>query len=126
MSSQKQLTIKNLFNCQARTTTTTGSAVDLQGTLNPIAGRNMKAYLDVSANTGTTPSVVHKIQEGDNTTTFTDITGAVFQTVTTTGTYTEELHFVTQKRYVRAVSTYTANTTSSTYGIYLLAEKVSG
>lgn len=120
MIAQKTLSIKQLFGAGARTTTTTGSAVDLAGYVNP-GGRNMKAYLDVSAATGTSASVTVKIQEGDNTTTFTDISGATF-TAATTATSGEEIHFVTAKRYVRAVATYTSNTTSATLGCYLLAE----
>jgi hypothetical protein len=119
MATQKQLTIKNLFAALARTTTTTGSAVDLFGSINA-GGRNMKAYLDVGTALGTTPSVTISIQESDNTTTFTDITGAAFAAVTTAAQ--AELHFRTNKRYVRGVATYTSNTTSATLGCYIVTE----
>ncbi len=120
MATMNQLAIANLFGANVRTTTTTGSAVDLIGAINP-GGRNLKAYLDVTTSLGTTASVTVKVQEGDNTTTFTDITGAAFSAATT-GT-TGEIHFVTNKRYLRAVATFTANTTSATFGCYLVKEK---
>jgi hypothetical protein len=117
---QKQFSIKQLFGAGARTTTTTGSAVDLAAYTN-VGGRNMKAYLDVAIATGTTASYTVTIQEGDNTTTFTDITGAAF-TAATTATTGEEIHFVAKKRYIRAIQTFTSNTTSVTSACYLLVE----
>lgn len=110
----RAITVKSLFTPAARTTSTDGSAVDLQGLAN-IGKREFKAFVDVGTALGTTPSVTVKIQESDTTTAgdFTDITGATF-TAFTTGT-NEAIHFQTQKRYVRAVATYTANTTSSTF-----------
>lgn len=116
----KQTTIVQLFNAAARTTTTTGSAVDLAGYTNP-GGRNIKAYLDVSTALGTSASYTVKIQEGDNTTTFTDITGATFTAVTTSNTG-ESIHFVTAKRYIRAIQTFTSNTTSVTSSGCILVE----
>ena len=122
---QKNLTIRRLLSPAARSTTTEGSAVDLAAYIHP-GGRGMKAKLDLSATAGTTPSVAVKIQDSDTTTAadFTDVTGAVFTTVTATTGAEEEIHFVTNKRYVRALMTITANTTSVTGGVYVLNEKL--
>lgn len=119
----RNYTVKNLFTAAARTTSADGSAVDLQATIHP-GGREIKAYLDLEALAGTSPSIDCKIQESDTTTAgdFTDITGASFTTLTTDAT--EELHFQTSKRYIRAVLTFSANTTSATGGVYAFVKNM--
>lgn len=124
MPNQANLAIKGLLIAQAATTTVTGTSVDLQGTINP-GGRNMKVFLDVQTVAGTTPSITVKIQDSPNGTTFTDVTGAAFSAITTNltsaGTGTS-LHLVTNNRYVRAVATYTSNSTSASIWCGILVE----
>ncbi len=122
MSFMQSQAVKALLQALARTTNASGSAVDLQGSMNP-GVRNIKAVLDVGAITGTagtTLSLDCKIQDSATTTPgdFTDVSGASFTQVTTTGT--QEIHFVTNKRYVRAVSTIGTTLTSGAFGVYLV------
>lgn len=125
MATQQNLAIKSLLIAQAATTTITGTSVDLQGSINP-GGRNMKVFLDAQAVAGTTPSVTVKIQDSPNNTTFTDVPGAAFSAITTNGAAGApvELHFVTNNRYVRAVATFTSNTTAANIYAGLVTEKV--
>lgn len=124
MPSQQNLSIKGLLIAQSATTTVTGTSVDLQGTINP-GGRNIKVFADIQGVAGTTPSVTIKIQDSPNNTTFTDVTGAAFSAVTTNlaaaGTG-QTLHFVTNNRYVRAVATFTSNTTQAVIWAGMLVE----
>lgn len=124
MSTQQNFDMKTLFGAVARTTSADGSAVDLQGYINP-GGRNMKAYLDVGAIT-TATVLTMKIQDSDTTTAadFTDVSGASFTglAVANTTATNQTIHFKTNKRYVRASCTFT-NGGGVTFGVYLLAEK---
>lgn len=105
--------IKDLLIAQAATTTVTGTSIDLQGYV--AAGKkNVMVVLDLPTVAGTTPSVTVKVQDSPNNTTFTDVTGAAFAAVTTNLTDTTSLLFYTTNRYIRAVATLTANTTSAT------------
>lgn len=123
MATQQNFDVLTLLGAVARTTSTDGSAVDLQGYVNP-GGRAMKAYLDLGAVTTAGPLTV-KIQHSDTTTAadFTDAGGnfTVIPVTTTTAT-NEAIHFTTTKRYVRASATCT-NGAGHSYGVYLLAEK---
>lgn len=125
MAHQENLEIRRLLSPAVRTTDTDGSAVDLADYIHP-GGRAMKAKLDLSDALGTTPSVAVKIQDSDTTTAadFTDVSGATFTAVTATTGAEEEIHFVTNKRYIRAVLTITTNTTTVTGGVYVLNEKL--
>lgn len=120
MPSQQQFVALQLAAAAVVTTTTSHPAVDLQGYINP-GGRNMKAILNVGSMLGTT-SIAFKMQ--DNTTSatasFTDISGATWTTLTT-GSAHESIHFITNKRYVRAVTTFAADS-SAIFGIELIAE----
>lgn len=124
MSTQAQFDVLTLLGAAARTTSATGSAVDLQGYVNP-GGRAMKAYLDLGAVTTAGPLTV-VIQHSDTTTAadFTDATSGAFTVipVTTTTATNEAIHFTTTKRYVRALATAT-NGGGHSYGVYVLAEK---
>lgn len=126
MPTQQNMAIKGLLLSQRGTTTLTGTSVDLQGTINP-GGRNMKVFLDMQNVAGTTPSVTVKIQDSPNNTTFTDVSGAAFSAITTNlaaaGTGTS-LHFVSNNRYVRAIATYTSNTTQADLWCGLLVENI--
>jgi hypothetical protein len=122
MANQMHLTAAVLVYPAVITTSADGSAVDLSAFHNR---RNYKAVLTVASQAGTSPSATVKIQESSTTTAadFTDITGAAFTAVTTTGTATETIHFKTIKRYVRAVTTLTANTTQSVVSAILIGEE---
>lgn len=122
MAMRQQDTVKTLLAAKARTTNANGSAVDLQGSMDP-GVRNIKAYLDLGTlqgTAGTTLSLDVKIQDSATTTSgdFTDISGAAFTQLTTVGNGT--LHFVTNKRYVRAVATIGTTLTNAEFGVFLV------
>ena len=122
MSFQANHNVLRLLTTQVLTTSADGSAVDLQGYANP-GGRNIKVMADVGSNLGTTPSVTVKIQDSDTTTAadFADLyTGFAAVTATTGGLSTA--HIKTNKRYLRAVATLTANTTSTNLATYIIVE----
>lgn len=111
--------LKILFAALARTATANGTGVDLKGYINP-GGREMKAFLDVGAVSGT-PTLDVKIQDSPDNSVFTDISGATFAQKTAVGS--EAIHFRTNQRYVRAVATIGGGTPSLTFGCYVAAEK---
>lgn len=114
--------VVRLLKSQAITTSTDGSAVDLQGYINP-GGRNIQVVVDIGSNLGTTPSATVKIQDSDTTTAgdFTDLyTG--FAAVTATTGSLAAAHIKTNKRYLRAVATLTANTTQTVLGTYIVVQ----
>ena len=123
MAHVKELSTKILLDALAYTTTTTGSAVDLQGLASP-GVRGMRATVSCGIATGTSASVTIKIQESDTTTSadFSDISGATFTALTTTTASSESIYFRTNKRYVRAVATYTSNTTSASLAVWTTGE----
>lgn len=82
------------------TTTITGTGVDLIN-----ADDQCVAVQHVGTVSGTTPTLDGKIQESaDNSTAWTDITGATFTQVTTS-THVQAITFQRTKRYVRYVGT---------------------
>lgn len=125
MTFVENVEVKELLSPSVRTTSANGSAVDLQATIHP-GGREIKAYLNLSSTAGTSPSVTGKIQDSDTTTAadFTDVSGATFTAITSTAGGTEAIHFQTNKRYVRAVLTFTANTTEATGGVLALVKNL--
>lgn len=120
MSFQANLSLVRLLKAQSISTTVTGAAVDLQSYTNP-GSRNIKVTNDVGSNLGTTPSTTVKIQDSDTTTTsdFVDLyTG--FSAVTATTGELQSAHIKTNKRYLRAVGTVTADTTGVVLSTYVL------
>lgn len=115
------LTISSLITPAAYTTSTQGAAVDLLNSVNA-GGRAMKAFVNVGAVTGTTPTLDLKMQESATTTAgdFTDITGATFTQLTTSGT--ASLVFQAKKRYVRLVATHGGTSPSFLFSASLLTE----
>ena len=96
--------IKAVFSLRPTSvsTDTNGSSVDTQG-------YNSAAFvLEVGAVTGTTPTLDVKIQESDDASTWSDVSGATFTQVTATGNSqiirVEDLNN-TRSRYLRAVLT---------------------
>ena len=120
MATQANLDIKILFPALARTATANGTGVDLQGYINA-GGRQMKAFLDVGAVSGTTPTLDVKLQDSADNVTYADIAGATFAQAT--AATSQAIHFRTNKRYVRAVATIAGTTPSFTCSVYALAEK---
>lgn len=124
MPSQKQFSALMVLAPTTRTTSASGSAIDLQGKINP-GGRALKSILFGGTGLGTNVSVAVKIQDSDTTTAadFTDITAATHTTIATTGTPAiNEIHFQTKKRYIRAVSTHGTDMTNAIYGVVVMAE----
>lgn len=120
MATQANFKLVELLAAKQRSASATGSDVDLKGYINP-GGRQMKAFLSVGAATGTSPTLDVKIQEADATATYTDITSASFTQLTTTGS--GEIHFRTNKRYVRAIITLAGTSPVFDAGVVLLVEK---
>lgn len=121
MATASNLKVLDLLAAKQRSASATGGDVDLKGYINP-GGRQMKAYISVGAATGTGETLAVKIQEADDTSSYTDITGAAFTSVGTNAT-TEEIHFRTNKRYVRAIATLGGTSPVYDFGVHLLVEK---
>lgn len=105
------------FRPQALTATGNGTGVDTQGY------DDAMVVLETGAVSGTTPSMTVKIQESDDNSTFTDITGATFTAVTASNNSqvlrVTELN-ITRKRYLRAVATISGTTPSFTTACEIL------
>jgi len=82
-----------------------GSGVDFR-----YAGNSFQAVQQVGAVTGTDPTITGKIQESDDNSTWTDISGAAFTAVTASNAV-ERISFTKAKRYLRHA--YTVGGTSS-------------
>lgn len=112
-------TLKNLAGSASRTSTLTGSAVDLQG----LSGE-ATVILDSSAATaGTNPTLDVKIQDSaDGSTGWADVTGAAFTQVTSTASQQRLSVNVSEiKRYVRTVGTLGGTSTPTfVYSVNLL------
>lgn len=112
----REIKFQELLPAKVISATTNGTGVDLQGAINP-GGREMKAILDIGSKSGTNPTCDVKIQESDALGSgYTDISGAVFTQAT--AETSEQIHFRTNKRYVRAVATLGG--TTPTFGICVL------
>lgn len=100
--SVRQLRIDQLFPPAAQTVTVNGTGVDLKGSAN--AGTHeFRVRINVGAVTGTTPTLVAKIQDSPDNSTFTDVAGATTATLNAAGIV--EFYFKTTQRYVRLVLT---------------------
>jgi hypothetical protein len=114
----------SLFPTAAVTTdNTAGSGADLL----PLTG-TVAIILDSAAGTGTTPSMTFKIQHSstDNTSLYTDVSGAAFSAVDNTAGGGRQVIFLNKdvlKRYVRAVARVSGNTPSFTCSVHLLGRK---
>jgi hypothetical protein len=125
MPSQKSFVALTVMAAKNYSTSTQGSAIDLQGYINP-GGRTMKGILVAGEGAGTTVAVDVKFQDSNTTTAsdFTDISGATFTTIATTGiSAIQQIHFQTRKRYIRAASTHGTNFTNATYSVIVIAEQ---
>lgn len=123
MTTQSILAIKMglPLNRYSTSSASTHAGVDLTGYVNS-GGRQIKCFANLANVAGTTPSVTIKVQDSADDSTYADITGAAFSAATTNGDV-GELHFVTTKKYIRAVATFTANTTQADVAVMFLLEK---
>lgn len=98
----------------ARTSTVTGSAVDVRGYTGPLL-----VVQDVGAVTGTTPTLDGKIQDSaDGSTGWADVTGATFAQVTAANNIQSIAVQADQtKGYIRYVGTIAGTTPSFTCGV---------
>ena len=127
MATMQNLGLVEVLPPQLSTTTVTGDAVDLQG---KVLNRQIKAILcqlwTAAGDTDETLDVA--IQESD-TTVASDFaalaTAANFTQVVadTASAVHEEIHFHTQKRYIRAVATLGGTSPSFTFGVSAIVEK---
>lgn len=119
----RNLGFAELFGALVRTATANGTGLDMTTTVSGqhkpfITEREYKAIVSVGAVSGTTPTLDLKIQESDDNSTFTDITGATFTQLTAVGR--EEIQFKSIKRYIRAVATIGGTSPSFTFAVILL------
>lgn len=91
---------------QTITSSTNGSSGDLLAGDGPCF-----AIQQVGAVSGTSPTLAGKIQESTDGTTWTDISGATFTSVTAS-TNTQAINFERTKRYVRYVATLSGTSPS--------------
>ncbi|MEB0287222.1 hypothetical protein QN355_11720 [Cryobacterium sp. 10S3] len=76
------------------------------------------AYLNVTAASGTTPTLAVKLQDSPDKVTWYDIPGAAFTSMTTTGT--QRISAINIGAYVRAAITITGTTPSFTTNIQMV------
>jgi hypothetical protein len=99
------------------TATANGSSVDTQGF------RDGMVVLEVGTVSGTSPTLAVRLQDSPDNSTFTDIPGAVFTTVTASNN-TQVLRLrelnVARARFVRAVATIGGTTPSYDFGCEIL------
>ncbi len=117
---KNELTTLTLSNVAARTSTVTGSAVDLLGYIGKI-----KILQIVGTVSGTTPTLDGKIQDSaDGSTGWADVTGATF-TQATASDDVQSIGLDTRavKRYIRYVGTIGGTTPSFAMGVVAEGQK---
>lgn len=115
-----EVKVAGLFSPLARTSSGNGTAIDTHGSAygNP---RELVCYLDVGAASGTSPTLDVKLQDSDDNSSFSDVSGASFTQLTDTGA--EELRVTGFRRYVRAAATIGGTSPSFTFGVVAVAGK---
>lgn len=98
------------------TTTPTGTGVDCQGHESALVIQNAKTM------TGTTPTLDGKIQESDDNSSFSDVSGAVFTQVTDAADSHQviEVKCSQTKRYLRYVGTMTGTNPTVDLGVSIV------
>lgn len=107
------------------TSTSTGSGIDIRDYIGRI-GIRLSCPV---ASAGTSPTMIVKIQDSPDNSTFTDISGAVFTTATDAVAVDEEIVIDADKqaRYIRAVGTVGgSNTPTFTYAVVGYGAKKTG
>jgi hypothetical protein len=101
---KNQLTVSQALPPAAVTASGNGTGVDCKGVLGSVM-----AVFHSAAGTGTTPTLAIKVQGSPDNSTFTDISGATFTTVTdaggTAGVQTLNVEIRATDRYLRMVKT---------------------
>lgn len=119
--------LASLLPADSRTATATGTGFDLQGS-NDAEGEAVVIF-DCEAGSGTSPTMDVKLEDSaDNSTGWTDITGAAFTQVTSTASQ-QKLTINTNdvRRYVRAVGTLGGTSTPTfVYAVSMLYSKKYG
>jgi len=113
-------TVKALLTSQTITSTTTGSAVDIQR----LDGRGKLVLIAGAASAGTAPTLDVKLTECDTSGgTYTDVTGAAFTQVTDAADSTQSLsiNLAGLKRYVKAVATV-GGTSTPTFSLAVILD----
>lgn len=96
----------SLVAAQAIAASANGAGVDIKDYVG-----TMQILLDAGVATGTTPTLDVKIQDSDDNTNFTDVTGKAFTQVTTVASRQQMvLDINAVRRYIRAVSTLSGTT----------------
>ncbi len=103
----------------ARTSSGNGTGIDLADT-----GPELYAILENGTTSGTSPTLDVKIQESDDNSTFSDISGATFTQLTAAGAERILVRNRT-KRYVRAVATIGGTSPSFACMVLICAPKKS-
>lgn len=102
---------------QTITSSTNGSAIDALAADGPCF-----AIQQVGAVSGTTPTMAGKVQESPDGSTWSDISGATFTTVTATGN-TQAIRFERAQRYLRYVATLGGTTPSFAAAVVIGEQK---
>ncbi len=83
----------------------------------PQARGKVKCVIQISAVSGTAPTIDFKLQESDDNSTFTDIANSKFDQINAVGVYKQE--FSTTKKYVRLAWTVGGTSPSFTTWAYV-------
>jgi len=109
----------NLSSIAARTSTVTGTGVDVSAYTGP-----MLFVQDVGTVSGTTPTLDGKLQDSADDSSYADVTGATFTQVTASNSVqTLQLGADSVRKYVRWVGTIGGTTPSFTCGVKAIGIK---
>lgn len=120
MRNLEDATVANLIPTTAMTSTTTGTGIDVTD----YDGR-VKVVLDSTAGGGADHTMDVKLQESDDDSTYTDISGATFTQVTNAAVALEDIHLNIgeTKQYVRAVATLAGTSPAFTASVNFIGHK---
>lgn len=115
--------IGSLFGADSRNASADGTGFDLEGS-NGAEGEAV-VILDSEAGSGTNPTMDVKLQESDDNSAWSDISGATFTQVTDGGAAFEKITVNTNDigRYVRAVATLGGTTPVFVFSVALVYGK---
>ena len=111
--------IITLSRIAARTSTVTGTGVDVSGYTGPLM-----IVQDVGTVSGTSPTLAGKLQDSPDDSTYTDISGATFTSVTASNsTQTIQVNADSVAKYIRYVGTIGGTSPSFTMGVTAIGMK---